>query len=47
MCYYVGPVSHLITANHSAIVKTTAQTVMRMNPPISMNRRPFLSISRF
>lgn len=35
------------TSKQRATVKTIAQTVMRMNPPISMNLRPLCSISRF
>lgn len=35
------------TSKQRATVKTIAQPVMRMNPPISMNLRPLCSISRF
>lgn len=37
----------LSTSNHRDMVKTTAQMVMRMNPPMSINLRPRRSISRF
>lgn len=35
------------TSNQREIVKTTAQIVIRMNPPMSINLRPRRSISRF
>lgn len=46
LCRKIGFFFHS-TSKHRAMVKTTAQIVMRMNPPISISLRPRRSISRF